>query len=83
MATPDSAVISLNGVPCTVQDILSTINANTAFASAVRMKALERMVAERDMQLAATEGDNAETPDETEGAENPEGQEGSGQKVDA
>lgn len=65
MVTPETPVLTINGVGCTVQDILATIGDNSAFQSAVRMKALERMVAERDAQLAASEVSSGETPSST------------------
>jgi hypothetical protein len=49
----DTAVLTISGVPCTSQDILGVIEASDAFKTAVRMKALERMVTERDATIAA------------------------------
>jgi len=62
----DTAVLTISGVPCTSQDILGTIEASDTFKTAVRMKALERMVTERDATIAAAKPAPVEEPEKVE-----------------
>jgi len=48
--------LTIGGVAVTGEDVAAVLNANPAFANAVRMKALERRVKELEAQVLAAGG---------------------------
>ena len=59
------APLTIGGVTVQSIDVLNVLNENETFRSAIRMKALERMIGERDIRLATLETPDGEAPSST------------------
>ena len=66
MVNENTSVITIDGIPIEVTDVLSAMRAAPAFRSAVRMKALERTIVEMEAAHAACQGQGDNAPDESE-----------------
>ena len=64
MVTPDTSVLQIGGVDIDVKDVLAVLKEDESLRMLVRMKALERMVADRDAELAALPPDGIEVEEE-------------------